>query len=50
MERERFDILTRLVAAKASRRVALGGLPAMLLQSVGLQPTAAQCRSKEGKN
>jgi hypothetical protein len=49
MDRERFDTLTRLVATKGSRRLALAGLLAMVLHGVDLHLTAAQCRSKEGK-
>lgn len=49
MDRERFDTLTRLVAAKGSRRLALAGLLGVVLLGRGAQPTAAQCRSKEGK-
>jgi hypothetical protein len=50
MDREQFDALTRLVAATGSRRVALAGLLGAVLHSLGLQPTAAQCRAKEGKH
>jgi hypothetical protein len=46
---DQFEALTRLVAAKGSRRVALAGLLGAVLHGVGLQSTAAQCRSKEGK-
>ena len=51
-DRSQFDTLTRLVAAKGSRRAALAGLmggAGALLGQVS-QPTAAQCRGKEGKN
>ena len=48
--RAQFAALTRLVAAPRSRRLVLVGLLAMVLPGVGAGPTAAQCRSKEGKN
>ena len=44
-DRERFDTLSRLVAAKGSRRMALAGLTAAVLQGQEPQPTAVQCRS-----
>jgi hypothetical protein len=50
MDREQFDTLTRLVAAKGSRRVALGGLLGAVILGQGPQLTATQCRSKEDKN
>jgi hypothetical protein len=49
-DRALFETLTRLVAKKGTRRLALAGLLAMVLHGVGLQPTAAQCRGKEDKN
>jgi hypothetical protein len=49
-DRDQFEALTRLVATKGSRRVALAGLLGVVLQGVGPQLTAAQCRGKEGKN
>jgi hypothetical protein len=50
MDRAPVETLTRLVAAKGSRRVALTGLLATVLLGMDPQPTAAQCRSKEGQN
>ena len=46
---DQFEALTRLVATKGSRRVALAGLLGAVLLGHGAQPTAAQCRAKEGK-
>ena len=48
-DREQFATLTRLVAKKGTRRLALAGLLAGVLQGLRSQPTAAQCRAKEGK-
>ncbi len=50
IEGEHCETLTRLVAAKGSRWVALAGLMAAVLQGQAPQPTEAQCRAKEGKN
>ena len=49
MDRERFETLARLVAAKGSRRVALAGLLGAVLFGQRADVTDAQCRSKEGK-
>jgi hypothetical protein len=49
-DREQFETLTRLVAKKGTRRLALAGLLGAVLLGQGPQPAAAQCRSKEGKN
>jgi hypothetical protein len=49
MDRERFETLARLVAAKGSRRVALAGLVGAGLFGQRADITAAQCRAKEGK-
>ena len=50
MDRKRFDTLTRIVAAKGSRRIALAGLLGAVLLGREALPTAAQCQSKDGKN
>ncbi len=49
-DREQFQALTCLIAAKGSRRIALVGLLAVVLHGMRRQPAAAQCRSQEGKN
>jgi hypothetical protein len=47
---DQFEALTRLVARKGSRRVALAGLPGVVLFGQRAHSTDAQCRSKEGKD
>jgi hypothetical protein len=47
-DREQFETLTRLVAKKGTRRLALAGLAGVLLGQRP-RPTEAQCRAKEGK-
>jgi len=50
MDREQFDALTRLVAAKGSRRLALAGLLGTIILGRLPQATEARCRGKKGKN
>jgi hypothetical protein len=49
-DRDQFAALIRLVTINGTRRVVLAGLLGAGLQGLGRQPTAAQCRSKEGKD
>jgi hypothetical protein len=48
-DREQFETLTRLVSAKGSRRAALAGLVAIILQGQVPEPSEAGCRGKKGK-
>jgi hypothetical protein len=49
-DRDQFEALTRLVATKGSRRLALAGLMEAVLLGQEAHSTDARCRSKEGKN
>ncbi len=50
MDRKRFDTLTRVVAARGSRRVALTGLLGAVLFGQEPQSIEARCRGKKGKH